>query len=140
MLIHGDQCRSSLGIDIYVVDVAIFNYRAEQLLINLHFYEYIFQHIKTDLRMYTAVNYVTIALVWCQAIIKVKAGLFLIVPMETKNSAIWIKIKHFSYKEINFKTLSARWRPSYLGLNEFKHKRQLSNISARTVFTIPCTQ
>ena len=53
-----------------------------------------------------------------QAIIWTNAGILLIGPLGTKFSEILIKINTFSFKKINLKVSSGKWRPSCLGLNE----------------------
>ena len=53
-----------------------------------------------------------------QAIIWTNAGILLIGPLGTKFSEILIKIYTFSFKRINLKVSSGKWRPSCLGLNE----------------------
>ena len=53
-----------------------------------------------------------------QAIIWTNAGILLIGPLGTKFSEILIKIYTFSFKKINLKVSSGKWRPSCLGLNE----------------------
>ena len=55
-----------------------------------------------------------------QAIIWTNAGILLIGPLGTKFSEILIKIYTFSFKKINLKVSSGKWRPSCLGLNELK--------------------
>ena len=52
-----------------------------------------------------------------QAIIWTNAGILLIGPWGTNCSEILIDIHTFSFKRINFKMSSAKWRPFCLGLN-----------------------
>ena len=52
-----------------------------------------------------------------QAIIWTNARLLLIGPLGTNFSEILIAIDTFSFKKMHLKTLSAKWRPSCLGLN-----------------------
>ena len=53
----------------------------------------------------------------CQAIIWTNAGILLIGPWGTNFSEILIGIHKFSFKKINLKMSSAKWRPFCLGLN-----------------------
>ena len=53
----------------------------------------------------------------CQAIIWTNAGILLIEPWGTNFSEILIGIHTFSFKKINLKMSSAKWRPFCLGLN-----------------------
>ena len=48
---------------------------------------------------------------WCQAIIWTNAGILLIGSQETNFSEILIKIHTFSFKKMQLKKLSAKWRP-----------------------------
>ena len=52
-----------------------------------------------------------------QAIIWTNAGILLIGPLGTNFSEILIKIYTFSFKKIQLKVSSGKWRPSCLGLN-----------------------
>ena len=52
-----------------------------------------------------------------QAIIWTNAGILLIGPSGTNFSEILIKIHTFSFKKMWLKVSTAKWRPSYLGLN-----------------------
>ena len=52
-----------------------------------------------------------------QAIIWTNAGILLIGPLGTNFSEILIEIYTFSFKKINLKVSSGKWRPSCLGLN-----------------------
>ena len=52
-----------------------------------------------------------------QAIIWTNAGLLSIPPLRTYFSENLIKIQQFSLKKMHVKMLSAKWRPSCLGLN-----------------------
>ena len=52
----------------------------------------------------------------CQAIIWTNAGMLLIGPWGTNFSEILIGIHTFSFKKINLKMSSAKWRPFHLGL------------------------
>ena len=54
---------------------------------------------------------------WRQAINWTNAGILLIPPLGTNFSEILIGIQTFSFKKINLKMLSAKWRPFCLGLN-----------------------
>ena len=53
----------------------------------------------------------------CQAIFWTNAGILLIGPPGTNFSGILSEIHTFSFKKMHFKTSSAKWRPSCLGLN-----------------------
>ena len=55
-----------------------------------------------------------------QAIIWTNVGILLIGPLGTNFSEILIEIQKFSYKKINLKISSAKWRSFCLGLNVFK--------------------
>ena len=52
-----------------------------------------------------------------QAIIWTNAGILLIGPLGTNFSEILIEIQTFSFKKIDFKMSSVKWRPFCLGLN-----------------------
>ena len=52
-----------------------------------------------------------------QAIIWTNAGMLLIEPLGINFSEILIEIKTFSFKKMNLKMSSAKWRPFCLGLN-----------------------
>ena len=52
-----------------------------------------------------------------QAIIRTNDGILLIGPLGTNFSEIVIGIQTFSFKKINLKMSSAKWRPFCLGLN-----------------------
>ena len=52
-----------------------------------------------------------------QAIIWTNGGIMLIGPLGTNFSEILIEIYIFSFKKINLKVSSGKWRPSCLGLN-----------------------
>ena len=52
-----------------------------------------------------------------QAIIWASVGILLIRTLGTNFSEIFIEIHTFSYKKIDLKMLSGKWRPSCLGLN-----------------------
>ena len=52
-----------------------------------------------------------------QAIIWTNAGILLIGPLWTNFSEILIEIHSFSFKKINLKRSSGKWRPFCLGLN-----------------------
>ena len=52
-----------------------------------------------------------------QAIIWTNAGILLIGPLGTNFSEILIKIYKFSFKKMQLKMSSGKWRPSRLGLN-----------------------
>ena len=52
-----------------------------------------------------------------QAIIWTNAGILLIGPLGTNFNETSIEIHSFSFKKINFKMSSGKWRPSCLGLN-----------------------
>ena len=52
-----------------------------------------------------------------QAIIWTSAGILLIGPLRTNFSEILIEIYTFSFKKIDLKVSSGKWRPSCLGLN-----------------------
>ena len=56
-----------------------------------------------------------------QAIIWTNDGILLIGHLGTNFSEILSKIHTFSFKKMQLKTSSAKWRPFYLGLNELKH-------------------
>ena len=53
-----------------------------------------------------------------QAIIWTSAGILLIGPLGTNLSEILVGIYTFSFKKIDLKMSSGKWRPSCLGLNE----------------------
>ena len=53
-----------------------------------------------------------------QAIIRTKAGILLIRQLRTNFSEILIGIQTFSFKKMQLKMSSAKWRPFCLGLNE----------------------
>ena len=53
-----------------------------------------------------------------QAIIWTNAGILLIGPLGTNFSEILIEIRIFSFKKMDLKVSSAKWRPFCLGLNE----------------------
>ena len=53
----------------------------------------------------------------CQAFIWTNAGIFLIGPLGTNFSEIFIKIYIFSFKKMRLKMLSGKWRPFCLSLN-----------------------
>ena len=55
-----------------------------------------------------------------QAIIWTNAGLLLIGPLGTNFSEILIEIQTFSFKKMDLKMSSAKWRPFCLGLNVLK--------------------
>ena len=55
-----------------------------------------------------------------QAIIWTNAGILLIGPLGTNFSEILIEIHTFSFKKIDWKMWSGKWRPSCLGLNVLK--------------------
>ena len=54
-----------------------------------------------------------------QAIIWTNAGILLIRPLGTNLSEILIGVQTFSFKKMELKMSSAKWRPFCLGLNEF---------------------
>ena len=51
-----------------------------------------------------------------RAIIWTNAGILLIEPLGTKFSEISIEVHAFSFKKLQFKMLSGKWRPSCIGL------------------------
>ena len=53
----------------------------------------------------------------CQAIIWINAGILLIGSLGTNFSENLIGTQTFSFKEMHLNMSSAKWRPSYLGLN-----------------------
>ena len=53
----------------------------------------------------------------CQAIIWTNTGIFLIGPLETIISEIFIAIHTFSFKKMHLKISSGKWRPFCLGLS-----------------------
>ena len=57
---------------------------------------------------------------WCQAIIRNNDRMLLIRPLGTNFHEILSKIHTFSFKKMLLKMLSAKWRPSCLGLNVLK--------------------
>ena len=59
-----------------------------------------------------------------QAIIWSNAGILLIGPLRTNFSEILIEINTFSFKKMHSKLLSAKWRPSCLGLNVLTHYQE----------------
>ena len=54
---------------------------------------------------------------WCQAIIWTNAGIFLIEPLGTNFSEIFIEIHTFSFQENVFENVVWKWQPFCLGLN-----------------------
>ena len=56
-----------------------------------------------------------------QAIIWTNAGISLIEPLVANFSEISIGIQTFSFKKMNFKMSSVKWRPFCLGLNLLKY-------------------
>ena len=54
---------------------------------------------------------------WCQAIIWTNAGILLTGPLRTNFSKILIEINTFSFKKMNLKMASEKWRPFCLCLN-----------------------
>ena len=69
----------------------------------------------------------------CQAIIWTNAGILLIGPLGANFSEMLIEILTFSFKKMQFKISSAKWRPFCLGLNGLKSHRNLWSI-----ITCPC--
>ena len=65
-----------------------------------------------------------------QAIIWTIAGLLSIGPLRTYFSESLIKIQQFSLKKMHLKMLSAKWRPSCLGLNVLKKMRLVCRMAA----------
>ena len=55
------------------------------------------------------------------AIIWTIAGIFLIGPLGTNFSEIFIRIQTFSFKKMHLKMSSAKWRPFCLGLNVLRN-------------------
>ena len=53
-----------------------------------------------------------------QAIIWTNAGILLIRPLGTNLSEVLIGVQTFSFKKMELKMSSAKWRPFCLGLNE----------------------
>ena len=53
----------------------------------------------------------------CQAIIWTNAGILLIRPLRTSFSEMFVEIHTFSFKKIDLKMSSGKWRPFCLGLN-----------------------
>ena len=64
---------------------------------------------------------------WRQAIIWSNDGLLSIGPLRTYFSENLIKIQQFSFQKMHLKVLSAKWRPSCLGLNVFRQASQPAN-------------
>ena len=62
-----------------------------------------------------------------QAIIWTNDGILLIGPFGTNFSEILIEIYAFSFKKIDLKMSSGKWRPLCLGLNVLKHAWQIVN-------------
>ena len=56
-----------------------------------------------------------------ETIIWTIAGILLIGPLGTKFSEILIEIRTFSFKKMNLKTSTGKWRPFCLGLNLLTH-------------------
>ena len=75
-------------------------------------------------RKYASVNWVSIGSgnglppVWCQAITWTSADLLLIRPRGTTVIEIGFKIQNFSFKKMQLKILSAKWRPFCPGRDE----------------------
>ena len=77
-----------------------------------------------------------------QAIIWANDGILLIRSLETNYSEILSKIHTFSFKKMLLKTLSAKWQPSCLGLNEltFVHIMASRYLNQRClIFKTICT-
>ena len=62
-----------------------------------------------------------------QAIIWTNAGILLIGPLGTNFNEILIGIQTFSFKKMQLKMSSAKWRPFCLGLNVLNLRHQYSN-------------
>ena len=67
----------------------------------------------------------------CQAIIWTNAGILLIGPLGTNFSEILIGIQTFSFKKMDLKMSSAKWRPFCLGLNELNDRHEING-------SLPC--
>ena len=77
-----------------------------------------------------------------QAIIWTNAGILLAWPLRTKLNEISIKIWTFSFKKMNFKMSSAKWRPFCLGLSVImlvSKKRRLMWLSRSLLAAHNCT-
>ena len=72
-----------------------------------------------------------------QAVIWTYAGLLLIRHLGTNFSEILIGIQTFSFKEMNLKLSSAKWRPFCLGLNVLKRHDHEFASSGSSVGIIP---
>ena len=62
-----------------------------------------------------------------QAITWTNVGILLIGPLGTNFSEMLIEIHTFSFKKINLKMLSGKWRPFCLGLNVLKKAGEVSH-------------
>ena len=58
---------------------------------------------------------------WRRAIIWTNAGILLIGPLAINVSEILIEIHTFSFRKMDFKMLSAKWRPFCLGVNVLRN-------------------
>ena len=72
-----------------------------------------------------------------QAIIWTNAGILLIGPWGKNFSEILIDIHTFSFKKIDLKMSSAKWRPFCLGLNVLTSKTPSHSIVARPTSVAP---
>ena len=85
-----------------------------------------YELIEAEWRIYASLNWVIIGSdnglspVRRQAIIWTNAGILLIGPLGTSFSEILIGVQTFSFKKLNLKTASAKWRLFCLGLNEWR--------------------
>ena len=86
-----------------------------------------YELIEAEWRIYASLNWVIIGSdnglspVRCQAIIWTNAGILLIGPLGTSCCELLIGIQTFSFKKLNLKTSSAKWRLFCLGLSEWRN-------------------
>ena len=86
-----------------------------------------YELIEAKWRIYASLNWVIIGSdnglspVRCQAIIWTNAGILLIGPLGTSCCELLIGIQTFSFKKLNLKTSSAKWRLFCLGLSEWRN-------------------
>ena len=78
--------------------------------------------------------------------VSIDDGLFSIGPKGIDASQISIKIQQFSFNQVNFKTMSAKWQPFYLSLQAQILKNQAAisvartfwNYTQSTAVSLPC--
>ena len=72
----------------------------------------------------------------CQAIIWTNAGRLFIRPLGTDFSEIFIQIYAFSFKKMDLKMLSGKWRPSCLGPNVLTNRDWLQSHQGKVITSI----